>query len=209
MTGMSPMNGIVFLVAGLVRPDQAGEEVRLAVLQADVRRDRARADDRLRLAADVTSRSELRDLDVELQRDLLVVVHARLDLDLDADVLVLERGDAARCCRRPSCRVLKVVVGIGTLSPITSCAFWPSEIRSCGLASSSASVLFLMKLSVADGMVKPNELMLICLSWPQVKLPSADRRRPGWSCPSRAPGSPRRPSTASSRISPRSAPCWC
>ena len=35
--------------------------------------------------------AEVGDLDGELERDFAVVVHARLDRDLDADVLVLER----------------------------------------------------------------------------------------------------------------------
>ncbi len=41
-------------------------------------------------------RGDLRDLELELERDLLVVVHAGLDLDLDADVLVLEGRDVGR-----------------------------------------------------------------------------------------------------------------
>jgi len=35
---------------------------------------------------------ELADLDVQLERDLAVVVNARLDLDDDADLLVREGG---------------------------------------------------------------------------------------------------------------------
>ncbi len=76
----------------LHRLDEAGEEARLAVLQPDVRRDGARRDDRLVLAVRPRDRSvEVRDLDGQLERDLLVVVDARLDVELDADVLVLER----------------------------------------------------------------------------------------------------------------------
>jgi hypothetical protein len=48
---------------------------------------------------------DVRDLGHELERDLLVVVHARLDLDLDADVLywndvigtTFEPVDGRRC----------------------------------------------------------------------------------------------------------------
>ena len=64
------------------------------------------------------------------------------------------------------------VTGTGTLLPISSCAFCPSEIRSCGLASSSAFVLSLMNVSVADGIVKPTELMAICCSWLQLNCPA-------------------------------------
>jgi hypothetical protein len=59
-----------------------------------IRLDRALADDRLHLAAPGLDRpGDLRHLDLELERDLAVVVHARLEVDVDADILVLERGD--------------------------------------------------------------------------------------------------------------------
>ena len=71
------------------------------------------------------------------------------------------------------CSGVKVVVGMGVLSPMINCAFCPSEMRSCGLASSSASVLFLMKLRVtAEGSVKANERWVIDLNWSQLKLPA-------------------------------------
>ncbi len=64
--------------------------------------------------------------------------------------------------------VLKVETGIGTRSPIRSCAFWPSAIRSCGLARSSASLLSLMNVSTTEGIVKPKDLIPICWSWSHV-----------------------------------------
>ena len=60
--------------------------------------------------------------------------------------------------------VLKVVTGIGVRSPMTSCAFCPSAMRSCGCASSSAAPWFLMKLYVSEGIAKPNELIESCFS---------------------------------------------
>jgi hypothetical protein len=45
----------------------------------------------------------------------------------------------------PTFWVLKVVSGIGTRSPIVRLAFSPSVMRSCGLASSWASLLVLTK----------------------------------------------------------------
>ena len=57
-------------------------------------RDRPGSDDRLLLAGrNLHETVQVGDLERELQRHFLVVVNARLDLDLDADVLVLERRD--------------------------------------------------------------------------------------------------------------------
>ena len=61
----------------LVGADQAGEEVGLAVLEPDGGLDVAGADDRL--LADVAR--DVRDLDLDLERHLVVVVDARLDVD--------------------------------------------------------------------------------------------------------------------------------
>ena len=53
MTGMSPRNGKVSLILCLSVRKQTRQEVRLAVLEADVRRERACADHGLALPADV------------------------------------------------------------------------------------------------------------------------------------------------------------
>ncbi len=82
----------------LVVEDEAGEHVGLAVAQADGRVHRAAVEGGQALVA---RRPHRGDLELEEQRHLPVVVGARGDVDVDADVLVLEGrdgllGDAAR-----------------------------------------------------------------------------------------------------------------
>ena len=107
MSGRSPRNGIVFFVFD--------ESFRMRPARKFVSPSFRRIDDVIvrvpmigcfvpSLAVDVAG--DLRDLDRELERDLLVVVDARLDVDLDADVLVLERRD--RDDARRADRLLRV-----------------------------------------------------------------------------------------------------
>ena len=78
----------------VVALDQAGEQVGLPVAQANDGLDLPRADDRLRdPRAEVHRAGEIRDLDLDLEGDLLVVMDARLDLERDPDVLIGERRD--------------------------------------------------------------------------------------------------------------------
>ena len=133
--GMSMMPATPPFETRVVLLDQAGEEVRLAVAQPDDRLDLTRADDRLRDArAQVDRAGEVRHLDLDLERDLLVVVDARLDLKRDADVLVGERRDRHHDAFTPTVLtpVLNVVLGIGTRSAMTISAFSPSLTRICG-----------------------------------------------------------------------------
>ena len=74
------------------------------------------------------------DQDPQRQRHLAVVMRARRDVDVHADVLVVERRD----------RLLRDAAGgdgrerrdrHGTRSPNRACAGMPSDVRSCGLAS--------------------------------------------------------------------------
>jgi len=70
-------------------------------LQADRRLDGARADDRLLLAAaGVLVAGDLADLDLQLQGDFLVVVDARLDVDLDATSWYWKEVTGMICRRR-------------------------------------------------------------------------------------------------------------
>ena len=70
--------------------DQAGEQVGLAVLQPDRGVDVARAERRQVVVADA---GEVAHLELQPQRDVVVVVQPRRDLDVDADGAVGERGD--------------------------------------------------------------------------------------------------------------------
>ena len=117
--------------AALVVANQAGEQVRLAVLQPDHRVDRAVAE--RRQPAEAGAR-DAADLDLERQRHLVVVMGARRDVDVHADVLVVERRD----------RLLRHAAGgdrreggdrhrHALAEP--ACAAMPSDVRSCGLAS--------------------------------------------------------------------------
>src|SRR5512140_1636022 len=81
-----------------------------------------------------------------------------------------------------ACWVLIVVIGIGTLSPMMSWALAPSAIRSCGLARTSASLLFLMKLKATVGMAKVKSERPSFQIWahgrnpPPEVLPATDER---------------------------------
>ena len=74
----------------LVVANQAGEHVGLAVPQPDDRVDLAVAE--RRQAAEAGARDALH-RDLQRQRHLVVVMRARRDVDVHADVLVVERGD--------------------------------------------------------------------------------------------------------------------
>ena len=83
----------------LVVANQAGEQVRLAVAQPDRRRDFAIAERRQPAEPGAEMAG---DDHFQRQRHVVVVVRARRDVDVHADVLILKRrdrllGDAARC----------------------------------------------------------------------------------------------------------------
>ena len=146
MTGMSPMNGIVSLVTALVRPERPArkfvspsfsrmfdEIVRVPMigwLPACVR------DAAVRVG----------DLDVSLSVTSLLWCTRGSTSILMPTSWYWNDVTGTMFAADVRAGVEASSIGIGTLSPMRSCAFWPSEIRSCGLASSSASVLFLMNL---------------------------------------------------------------
>ena len=70
--------------------NQPGEQVGLAVAQADRRVDVARAE---RRQVVVARAREVAHLELQPQRDVVVVVHPRRDLDVHANGAVGERGD--------------------------------------------------------------------------------------------------------------------
>ena len=89
----------------LVLAQQAGEQVRFAVAQAQPRAHLARAERRIVRAGDVHVGAARAALDVQVDQDVAVERHARRDVDVDADRLQLERvqrvdADAARRDRR-------------------------------------------------------------------------------------------------------------
>ena len=75
---------------GLLIFHDSAEQVGLAVFQADFMLDFALADDGLADAADVLLASDGGNVHRNLQRDFAVGVDARRDVDVDADVEILE-----------------------------------------------------------------------------------------------------------------------
>ncbi len=99
---MSLRPGDAFECPALVVADQAGQQVGLAVLQPDHRVDLAIAERGQPAEADAR---DVADGNLQRQRHLIVVVRPRRDVDVHADVLVVERrdrllGDAAGGDRR-------------------------------------------------------------------------------------------------------------
>ena len=76
--------------AALVVADQTGEHVRLAIPQSNLRLDFPVTEG---WDPAETFSGDARDRDDERQRDGVIEVRARCDVDVDADVFVVERGD--------------------------------------------------------------------------------------------------------------------
>ncbi len=77
---------------GLLVFQDSAEQVDFAFLQADLVLDLALPDDRLADAADILERSHRRNIHRHLQRDFASGMHARRDVDVHADIEILELG---------------------------------------------------------------------------------------------------------------------
>ena len=64
----------------------------------------------------------------------------------------LYSNEVIGCCGMPPVAIaVKVVTGTGTWSPKRACAVWPSEMRSCGFASSRVEESVSSSRSTAPG----------------------------------------------------------
>ena len=71
---------------GLLVFGEAAQKLHRALGHADIVRDLALADDRLVDAAQVDVTRDARNVQVDVQRDIAVVMHARRDFHVDADI---------------------------------------------------------------------------------------------------------------------------
>ena len=174
MIGMSPMNGIVSWCVRLVGPEEAREEIRLAVLQADVRRDRPRADDgwvcpadghrpfraaRPRLSLSVTS--------------LLWCTRGSTSILMPTSWYWNDvTGDDDRAADPSPPALWNVVDGDRHLVADQELRLLPLRDPQLRLGEQLRVRVVLDEVSDAEGIVKPKELIEICLSWSQVNWPA-------------------------------------